>query len=144
MTDKKKYKWSTMTSRERDALVAEKVIGFPDVTILPGLGPVYNFTGCQGMPRCHVKNYTTDIAAAWEVIEHLTKDKRFNINPATDGLLFTWHVEQQINDERKSNYYVRFEFDGIKYDNHSSGDGHADTAPEAICLAALRAVGIDI
>ena len=52
--------------RELDALVAEKVMGFP-VKIGDITGEPYHAQFGYSMP-----NYSTDIAAAWEVLEKFT------------------------------------------------------------------------
>ena len=108
--------------RELDALIAEKVMGEtvtwggdPGGTIIPWVGEP---DGIQG--EC--PPYSTDIAAAWAVVE---KD---------DGWGFDWRLKRwaasskpwtctadRITDSRR--FYVE-----------------AVTAPLAICLVALRAV----
>jgi hypothetical protein len=100
------------SGRELDALVAEKVMGIKDVRITKGLGPVYDFTGTQGMPRKTVPHYSTDIAAAWDVINQ----HHFAINLHRVGA--AWYV---------------------KLDGEFEAAG--ESAPHAICLAALKAVG---
>ena len=96
--------------RELDALVAEKVMGAKVVFV-------------ENVPY-----YSTDIAAAWEVVNHL--------------LCHGW-------DEK---YFFRLHYDNVdlwdaSFYKESSSDGGgpdvwgtADTAPLAICLAALKAV----
>lgn len=77
-------------------------------------------------------SYSTDIAAAWEVVEKFIKDGK-HINIA---------------------YYQKLgpNIDGPPYEAHWTVTGiyawdlekaQAETAPHAICLAALKAVGID-
>jgi hypothetical protein len=107
--------------RELDALVAEKVMG---ETVFPDYGE-FNARG--------VKPYSTDIAAAWQVVEKLglfsrgfkwreieTLGALLQHNPRTDR----WAV------------IVRY-YDG---DADVAAD-NCDTAPHAICLAALKAIG---
>lgn len=122
--------------RELDALVAEKVMGLRVkrnritglMTVDPdsgnterGLHPVASI-----VPPLH--RYSTDISAAWEVVEKivsLTCDESFHL----DSLGFDgeeWRcILWQINDEKSWSLRVV---------------GEAATAPEAICLAALKAV----
>jgi hypothetical protein len=103
--------------RELDALVAEKVMG---------LQPLRREVPPDPGAFLDLPHYSTDIAAAWEVVEKLTgrrdKDIGFalTVNPGTIGTSFSaldgtehWHV-------------------------------NASTAPLAICLAALKVVGVDI
>jgi hypothetical protein len=75
-----------------------------------------------GFPR-----YSTDIAAAWEVVEKLTADHEFRF---------------------QADYYGPF-VQFIRYAEDKNGDhpdysSSADTAPHAICLAALKAVGVEV
>lgn len=108
--------------RELDALIAEKVFGavrtqekFQGYVPIPGdpvyYSEVYKYpTGVNYLiddPKNRhgmmggVPHYSTDISAAWEVVEKLNKQYSFHLNTK----------------------------------------GSADTAPHAICLAALKAVG---
>jgi hypothetical protein len=101
--------------KELDALVAEKVMGknhkesnfsnlFPDVPL-------------------EYPPYSTDIAAAWEVVEKLKTVLKgeFCISYAANGwtVFRDWHTD-------------------------SEGLAYANELPHAICLAALRAVGVDV
>ena len=90
-------------SRGIDALIAEKVMGID----------IHRLT--KGIPH-----YSTDIAAAWEVVE---KEKLFS-----QWMLGTLQKEWQV---------VMPWADGIQL------IAKADTAPRAICLAALKAKGIN-
>ncbi len=118
--------------RELDALVAEKVMGWRDVR--PG-----HYTGSPGTmygkapqpqpwdsPQDRTKGvsfvpfYSTKIADAWEVIEKLAD---------RDPMIAMWGYE-----DGTAGWFCDFE--GIK--------DHARTAPHAICLAALKAVGVEL
>ncbi len=101
--------------RELDALIAKKVMGIKDVQMTVGFGPVYDFTGAQGMPRKVVPNYSTDIRAAWELVKKL----------APSGYMV------QIVQRGTNDYWVSVKDGEIIF---------AETAPHAICLAALKAV----
>lgn len=57
---------------EKDALIAEKVMGLPCVDDPPGNG--------RNCPRCSCPRYSINISAAWEVMEKV-KDKIFGIWP---------------------------------------------------------------
>ena len=114
-------------SRELDALVAEKVMGFDtsQLKTMPIACP-------DGRPGCCVVHYdtffangsslppySTSIAAAWEIVE-----KRVSEAKSTDNdFALVWEPEQ--------NTWCA-QFDGIQ--------AFADTAPLAICRAALKAV----
>lgn len=84
--------------RKIDALVDEHVMGW----------------GCYIVP-----NYSSDITAAWEVVEKM-EGEWFNLSAASP-----------------KGWYAAFG----SPDNEST---YGDTAPLAICLAALKTKGIDI
>ncbi len=109
--------------RELDALVAERVMGY---TVRRGPGA--NYDGMllpwevwdrDGKSWNPIK-YSADIAAAWQVIEKLAD---------RDPMIAIWGYE-----DGTAGWFCDFE--GIK--------DHARTAPHAICLAALKAVGVDL
>ena len=104
--------WDALTSREKDAVVAEKVVGWPPMPVgVPGVG--YR-------PR-----YTESWDAMREVVEKMVS---LDYGVALDGGsydgtgVFGWecafcpHGEEAFPDE-------------------------APTAPEAVCIAALAALG---
>ena len=116
-------------SRELDALIAEKVMGltfvYPymtDKNMTDKKGdPWYEVTGTQS-GLLEVPAYSTDIAAAWGVVEQLcSQDRDFAVA----------YVRAQ------NEWCVEFSF-GVAICRE-----FADTAPLAICLAALQAVGYD-
>jgi hypothetical protein len=142
-----------MIVREIDALVAEKVLGchvqrhyFGGAVGRKGGEFIYADCGCTppvhgdwGEMECgEILGYTTDIAAAWQVVEKLN----------AEGGCYSL-----INDD---NGHWAMASDGIQ--NVPDGDDPADiatsfwvekdlwadTAPMAICLAALKAVGCDL
>ena len=87
-----------------------------------------------------IPEYSTDIAAAWEVVEKLKQV------PKKDAygqpILYNWiAVEQHIKGWIAGlKYFENFEGDYFMTDNYVV----ADTAPLAICLAALKAKGTDV
>jgi hypothetical protein len=105
---------------ELDILVAEKVMGFRDTD------------AGQYFSASAVPPYSTDIAAAWQVVEKLAlQNIRIELMPTMAG------------------YAVDF----IKYDptqeftpwtEISNSYVEAEQAPHAICLAALKAVGVEV
>ena len=98
--------------RELDALVAEKVMGFT-----PAVGPSgtrYGFVGGSHLPA-----YSTDIAAAWRLMDHFKGDEQHPM-VRYDG--------KRPEGKPRWTAVVR------------TCRGDADTAPHAICLAALKAV----
>ena len=119
--------------RERDALVARHVMGWSRSN--DGLGGAWWYDergnktiyggGSSGQSTYKEFRPSTDIAAAWEVVEKM----RIMVSPT---LLNRWiaGVLKGVTGDGK-----RYYFDGTT--------AEADTAPLAICLAALKAVGYD-
>lgn len=119
--------------RELDALVAEKVMGMgnqmtvarqPDGSFVP-----------TGEVWYDCPEFSTDMEVAWWIVERMTDHLRvdwctFEMRKITDWEDPTW------------GYDVFF---GRQYDSTRQPDrvAWARTAPEAICLAALKAVGVD-
>lgn len=124
--------------RELDALVAEKVMGvaFKDTTIgeepwatkglfLTRNGEPYQIHGylMHGYVYPEVREYSTDIAAAWGVVEKMQADGWFwNIDCDCDGLVVGFGRGCEVGGGCEW-YYE-----------------DAETAPHAICLAALKAM----
>lgn len=108
--------------RELDALVAEKAMGLEHVrTQEQGhhTDLVHGPSEMAGVARI-VPCYSTSIAAAWEVVERLSQSDDVVICSTSTG----WSAQLDINPLPTISY--------------------ADTAPHAICLAALRAVGVEV
>ena len=127
------YHWNTMTPRERDVLVAEKVMGIEGVrtiTLIDGDGPRDDFgtlsepylmaDGRMGRRASQIKHYTTSIADAFEVVEKMEQEG------------FGWLVSRA---SAKAPFTCWFG------ENH---EGRADTKEEAINIAALRACGVEV
>jgi len=133
--------------RELDALVAEKVMGckwgeFHNTPDEPGRWEDHKFLVdpdgnkvavrwktknlltwdmCHYWPSRPLRPYSTDIAAAWEVVEKFI----------SEGV----SIYRDDRQPSKGKWYALF------------GDGcgvEADTVPLAICLAALKAVGVEV
>ncbi len=101
---------SLKPGRELDALIAEKVMGYQKGIKIAHTGAQLWTTGGASFSF----HPSTDIAAAWEVVERL---QRHNITISRD-ITGRWFVKYATIDEV------------------------AETAPHAICLAALKAVGL--
>jgi hypothetical protein len=106
---------SMPAGRDMDALVAEKLMGWK-------YHPKWNvFTSPNGLENdgSTIPNYSTDIAAAWKVVEKMTKIKGY-------GFSCDW-VEPH--------YLIEFEFytnpSNLRFINIDS------SIPIAICRAAL-------
>ena len=110
----------TLTAgRELDALVAEKVMGLERVGYLYKYREYTESPGHGNMSEKDIPPYSTSIAAAWEVVEKLAYEGKAAF--ALEFLKYepkTWVAEFGIG-----------VFD----------EGKADTAPLAICRAALKA-----
>lgn len=141
-----------MTDREIDALVAEKVMGLI-ISDIHGekceweLWPemfeydseyCYELYGSSGH-YIPVKKYSTDIAAAWEVVEKL-------------GSIVGYDFTVEITYDKDTAAFPDKYFCTI-----TNGDSNSlnpkvklfmgsseDSAPKAICLAALKVVGVDV
>ncbi len=127
--------------RELDALIAEKVMGWTLIKITPEQGREllnmesgYSAAARVHLVTCHLEGvwgqpdgsitrdlplYSTDIAAAWEVVGELLKKHWYLRIECHQGRWFVW------------------------YDNQNEADdlAEAEAAPLAICLAALKATG---
>jgi len=130
-----------VAGRELDALVAEKIMGF-----CVGDGQEVSFAKDGWICKCHnkftvypsnVKDYSISISAAWEVVEKVRTnwDREYG-DDAPKQMKPYW----QIVDCNEHGWRVDIII--------GSDDGDAlmvqeadDTAPLAICLAALKAVG---
>lgn len=117
-----------MTDRELDALVAEKVMGIWPWLLHDEYEPkamTCPETGIQTSPVRAFDRYSTDISAAWQVVERMQVDGSwYSISGPADG--FPRYHAEILN--------------GWK----SLAEAEAETAPRAICLAALRALGVEV
>ena len=114
--------------RELDALVATKVMGWKskdDIWMLPDGGGVYKR---EWSP-------STDIKAAWEVVEKVILDSKcpegFQLSNGDIG------QEYEMCDAKKWGA----SFDN-GYGNGTFSDG--ESAPHVICLSALASVGVEV
>lgn len=126
--------WESMTPRERDALVAEMVMGWGAVvmgatSVAGGVEPGSHYPGAVPVPP-----YTTDIAAAWRVVEHM----------ANDGFDFEVSGDPYDGDESRFAYFYKGDSNAPWKSGTVEAKAWASAAPEAICRAALRAMGEDI
>ncbi len=114
--------------REMDALIAEKVMG---IELPKWIFQEHGLT--TKTSREVVPDYSTDIAAAWQVVEKMRSNGYF------------YEVTENIEDP--SIYCAMFvDRSTSYYDTYESGWSNeqwaaASTAPHVICLAALKAVG---
>lgn len=129
--------------RELDAFVAEKVIGHKNIRLEYGLGgPAYSqqdfvsdpLPGTLGVLRratsCPVPNYSTNIAAAWELVHKLSHRNFSFISHHNAGM------SGSAKTPNNKGWMALFHIEGGPMDYT-----YGKTAPHAICAAALRAVG---
>ena len=116
---------SRAAGRELDALIAEKVMGWSDLAWNDSFTRVHGrepgkLRGTDG--RRVVPLYSTEISAAWEVLERAGPSGwgRGVEHVVTEGHTVFWQA------------YI-----GVAF-------GRGDTAPHAICLAALEAVAASL
>lgn len=110
--------------RELDALVAEHVMGYECVcSDEPVDCPVHYAEDLDTLLP-----YSTDIAAAWPVVERM-RELRWVFSLCT------------LN---AGDFYCIFKVHEFSSRPSAIHDARADTAPHAICLAALRAVGVEV
>lgn len=116
--------------RELDALVAEKVMGYRrkrcDCNTF--------WVDADGYEPTHNQDYSTDIAAAWEVVERV----RLFVWPHQGRWIAGYLSEADLQDIYFHVENSRF----ITIDGSFSTIAQEQTAPHAICLAALKAVGL--
>lgn len=118
--------------KELDALIHTRVMGLPlRCTRCEGQGAVPGSNGdcfiCRGTGEMAVHDYSTDIAAAWKVVEKLRELKlQFELRVSPGTLWVVW--------------VTRLSLVPFQDDEHLS-EVKAETVPHAICLAALEYLG---
>ena len=105
--------------RELDALVAEKVMGVKPEQVYCDISGRNISRYFDLEDRMRIESYSTDIGAAWQVLERVAESWL----PCVMHNGMTWIAE----------FESLIEF-------HTA---YADTAPLAICRAALMAVGVE-
>lgn len=119
-------------SRELDRLVAEKIMGLIEIHVSEQTGELLHTDPADPLLAYEipVPQYSTDIASAWLVVEHIRK------NNIRDVLTLA-----SPSDETEY-WFATFE---KKWHGRASQDLYewesGESAPHAICLAALKAVG---
>ena len=110
---------------ELDALIADRVMGWQNLEWSDAFG---RYRGYESRPgwRSGVPDYSTWIAAAWEVVNRMTErgysvEISSDVGAGTEVGFFLWNEEKQ-----------RFDV--------FNGEAGYKQAPYAICLAALAAV----
>lgn len=116
--------------RELDALVAEKVFGLVRCTADSHRGS--DGATCYALPESpmmggELRSYSTDIAAAWEVVEKI-------------HALGWCSTLSALPDPSIIRYEMDFDKPPLIDSHHTKVYAIAATAPHAICLAALKAI----
>ena len=115
-------KWDEMTDQQRNVLVAEKifnrqVVEWEGTSVLLLVNTSYP-SGVEGLP-----SYTTDMNDAWKILDNLGEVHDMRI-----------HVESE-----------HYEIKIFVKDAGLAGEAFSSTnMAEAICKAALKAVGVEI
>jgi hypothetical protein len=104
-----------------DILIAEKIMGWKD-KISDHLVRYYETPNGEIFLKNDVSHYSTDISAAWQVVEKLKREGYPNPQLYTIDEDDLWHVAIRTHGD-------------MGYD-----DTEAETAPLAICRAALLAI----
>jgi hypothetical protein len=104
-----------------ERLVTEKIMGWK--WLRPGCAFI------EDVRKIKYFNPTLSIADAWQVVEKLRERRIFSLCDAWD-------------EDDKPIFYANFQYnDGCHVVNY---DAYAKTAPLAICLAALKSVGVEV
>lgn len=111
--------------RELDALVAEKVMGWKRHDLGPINGVRWVNKDGRIIDTEHPFTYSTDIAAAWEVVEKMEKDG--------------WQASGHMSATETG--YWNFQF--TKINEQKQFYALTKTVPYAICLAALKAIEVE-
>ena len=116
-------KWSEMDARERHALVAEKVMGWHE-GMTRDEWPHW-FSDEDGAAHMRAPSYTTEIGPAWQVVEKMEAEG------------FDYYIgNDEVSFDRGDHMEPDYRCGGAFYDSGKT--------PESICLAALRAKGVEI
>jgi hypothetical protein len=119
--------------RELDALVAEKVMGrtlkFHSREGFDQIARNGNWSGTyeEFLDNQDYWSPSTDIAAAWEVVDHLTRDRG-------EGPILEFGLTRDFEHSWEAEFSIR--------SGGLNALAYSDTAPLAICLAALKAIGV--
>lgn len=108
-----------LKERDIDKLVAEKVLGLEI-----RYGNIVRDGKRSGIP-----SYSQNIEHSWKVVEKLRNHRDFTLSDCLD-------------EEDKKIYYANFQYnDSYHIKNY---DAFSASAPMAICLAALKSVGVEV
>lgn len=118
--------WSELGARARDVCVERRIFGtaIRENDACRNLHWTDSIKPNGGRMSARVPRYSMDIAAAWAVVENLE----------AEGLTVEYRTYGPTAQRRVT----------VSDGGTIQGYANADTAPEAICIAALRAVGVEV
>ena len=122
--------------REMDVLIAENIMGYTLSELSLPAYPKYKLFDSGYVKE--VPHYSTDIAAAWEVVERM---------PIPFKLEKCWEKAYQIGPEGWSACWCTdADCEGCNENSRCTNgdDAWAETAPLAICRCALKVAGVKI
>ena len=121
--------------RELDALVAEKVMGWQNVKQDDGDSTFARLSGIDikshESHRFTVPEFSTDIAASFDALQKTAND-----------LQCGWEIEKHESDGALY-VTIKGQSEGEYWENKIKAAKHSDI-PWGICLAALRAKGVEV
>lgn len=109
--------------REMDRLIAEKIMNLPHIRTADYL--IYDTDIFKPVPF-----YSTRIEDAWELVEKFVISVAVPGSPDSSGCSFSHYTAIAWAPTDKASHYHIYEW--------------GDTAPHAICLAALKAHGVTL
>lgn len=137
-------KWAELNERERDVLIHEKVMGKTEPEI------------CEFDPRMTVMTSGSEPDSFdWRCYKcgaygKVTRDGYYQHQKAiphyTISMDAAWQVVEKFKQEGRGGYFfIQWQYYlGKLYERPSYRDTLFDLNPDGVCLAALRAVGIDV
>jgi hypothetical protein len=129
--------------RELDALIAEKVMGWRLLKqmVIPPKAIAGLPSGIKDDGKVEYKDippYSTDIAAAWTVVEKIKKLKVVRKDALGNDITLDFHISCDGDRWLAEWHFCSSYAEGS--DDISEHSVFEDTPPHAICLAALKAV----
>jgi len=130
-----------MTSREIDGLVAKHIMNteYSFLITVDSTQPPNTFTFGEAQRRPLLPHYSTDIKAAWEVVDWLETNVPEQPNNYYGPYFF---VLEKSYDIWSAGYMFDVPYDG--WCEHPTIYATHESAPMAICLAALKIKGIEV
>lgn len=135
--------------RELDALIAEKVMGWkpfdgePPGAWIDEQSKAWAKSVCIKESYDRIPPYSTDIAAAWEIVRHLSAEWKLYLKSDftkprewVQGCTFSCNQLAKVT-------LLHFK-NGMTVEAESNIGLVLESVPHAVCLAALKTVGVDL